>query len=83
MSEPGITTDQSRIRPSRRANLPLQVSLEVLRGKPRFARLRRIFLSWRNAPAAERTVDYTSLEGDPTLRADTGLPIDRRKKTSP
>jgi hypothetical protein len=76
MSEPGITTDQSRIRPSRRADLPSRISLEALRGKPRFARLRRLLLNWRNAPAAERTVDYTILEGDPTVRADVDLPID-------
>jgi hypothetical protein len=54
----------------------LRFSLEAPRGKPRFARLRRLLLNWRSAPGAERAVDYTILEGDPTVRADVDLPSD-------
>jgi hypothetical protein len=76
MSEPGINTDQSRIRPSRRADIPPWTWLEGLQEKPRYASLRRFLAGWRHAPSAARTIDYTILEGDPTDRADLDLPID-------
>ncbi len=76
MSEPGVTTDQSHIRPSRRANIPPRTLPEVLREKPHCARLKRFLSEWREAPAAEKTLDYTVLEGNPTDRADVDLPID-------
>jgi hypothetical protein len=75
MSEPGITTDQSRERPSRRANLSSH-PFEAPRRLLRFARLRRIVLTWQRAPQAETSTDYTTVEGDPTSRADTGLPME-------
>lgn len=76
MSEPGINTDQSRISPSRRADLSPRISLEAPSGRVHFARIRRMFLSWRSVPFVERTVDYTILEGHPTDRADVDLTID-------
>jgi hypothetical protein len=75
MSEPGINTDQSRIRPSRRADIPPWTWLEGLQKKRRWVSLRRFFDGLRNAPSAEATIDYTILEGDPTDRADVDLPI--------
>jgi hypothetical protein len=74
MSEPGTTTDQSRERPSRRADLSSH-PFETPRRRPRFARLRRTVLTWRQAPQAGRTTDYTIEEGDPTERADVGLSL--------
>jgi hypothetical protein len=76
MSEPGINTDQSQIRPSRRADLPPQVSIATLGKKPPFGRLRNMFRDRRVNPRAEHTIDYTVVEGDPTYRADVDLPLD-------
>jgi hypothetical protein len=73
MNEPGITTDKSRERPSRRADLPSQ-PFEPSRRIPRFARLTRIFLTWRSAPRVARVTDLTISEGAPTQRADLDLP---------
>jgi len=76
MSGPGVSTDQSRMWPSRRADLSPQAYLAAPGGKPRLARIRRMILSWRPAPAVEGTIDYTMLEGAPTARADIDLPFD-------
>jgi hypothetical protein len=72
MSEPGVTTDQSRERPSPRADLSSH-PFEAPRRRPRFARLTRTVLTWRPAPKAAMITDYTILEGDPTERADVDL----------
>ena len=76
MSEPGINTDQSHVRPSRRADIPPGTALEALRDKPHHLWLRRFISGWRRAPIAASTVDYTHLEGEPTERADVDLPLD-------
>jgi hypothetical protein len=76
MSEPGINTDQSQIRPSRRADLPPQVSIATLGKKPTFGRLRNMFRGHRVNPRAGHKIDLTVVEGDPTYRADVDLPLD-------
>jgi hypothetical protein len=76
MSAAGVNNDQSRIRPSRRADLSPRDYLEAPDGKPCLARLRRMIRCWLPAPAAERTTDCTMEDGEPTARADIDLPID-------
>lgn len=74
MNGAGVNTDQSRIRPSRRADLSPSAYLKAPGRKPRFAWIRRMVASRLPAPVPDRTIDYTVAEGAPTARADMDLP---------
>lgn len=76
VSEPGINTDLSLIRPSRRADVWPPAWFEAQQRKPRLARTRRIFPRWRPALSVVKETDCTTTEGHPTGRADVDLPLD-------
>jgi hypothetical protein len=80
MREPGIDADESGDGPSRRADPPAGAVADPHPKGMRSSRTANFLLRLRKTPAAEKTVDYTILEGEPTDRADIGLPIDLPRK---
>ena len=74
MSEPGMGTDHSNVRPSRRANLPRGDPLHALGRARLFRRLRK---TRRRSPVlVENHVDLTEVEGSPGQRAQVEVPLD-------
>jgi hypothetical protein len=76
MREPGVDADQSGARPAQRVELPVKTASDLLDETLRSPSIRIVSLNVCTPQAAEKSTDYTILEGEPTRRADTDLPID-------
>jgi hypothetical protein len=76
MREPGVDADQSGARPAQRVEPPVRTASDLLDETLRSPRIRDVSFKVHQAQAAGKSTDYTILEGEPTRRADTDLPID-------
>ena len=80
MREPGVDADQSGAGPTQRVNPAQRTPADLLDETLRSTGIRDVSLRVHKAPTAETSTDYTISEGEPTHRADTGLPIDLPKE---